>query len=124
MQYVRDAISLLMAVFIAAQFLSLTAVRRKRAYVEKQLHASISQYLRKGSASEAELFKETKQLLMLDWLDANPERTRVDFAKHFDKLVDGHCESFAIAEYLRRRQMAASNDGSMAATLETTRNLA
>ena len=124
MEYFRDAISLLMAAYIVAQLFKIANRRRKRAYVEGQLHASISQYLRQGSASDPELFKETKQLLMLDWLDANPDRTRVDFSHHFDRLVDGHCESFAIAEYLRRRQMIASNDGSMATTLEETRHLA
>jgi hypothetical protein len=51
-------------------------------------------------------FKEIKHLLMLDWLDVNPKSTRVDFCRHFDRLVDGHCESFAIVEYLKRRESA------------------
>jgi len=36
----------------------------------------------------------------------NPKSTRVDFCRHFDRLVDGHCESFAIVEYLKRRESA------------------
>jgi hypothetical protein len=113
MQYLHDAITLLMALYLGHQLLVRQKRRTKRAYVEVQLHTFIRQCLRKDSVSEAQLFKETKQLLMLDWVDANPERTRMDFCEHFDKLVDGHCESFAIAQYLERRRTAASNDGSL-----------
>jgi hypothetical protein len=120
MQYLHAAVAFLMAIFLGTQVLQSRNRKTKRAHVEDQLHSFIHRWVRKDSIADEQLFKETKQQLMLDWIDANPQFTRVDFCEHFDKLVDGHCESFAIAEYLRRRCVTASNDG---AVLKMTENI-
>jgi hypothetical protein len=124
MQYLHDAVSVLMAVFLASKGLQWLNRNAKRARVENQLHVFIRQCLGRESGSGTEHFKETKDMLMSDWLETNPKCTRIDFCRYFDCLIDGHCESFAIVEYLKRRELAASNDGLVRPPAEETRQSA
>jgi hypothetical protein len=103
MQFLDAAMTVLIAAFFGSKILVSLNRNTKRARVERQLHEVVRQYLTQDAA-DSQHFKEIKHLLMLDWLDVNPQSTRLDFCRHFDCLVDGHCESFAIAEYLRRRE--------------------
>jgi hypothetical protein len=113
MPYLDAAMAALLAAFLGSKVLVSLNRHSKRARVENQLHDFIRQYLQylsRDATNDTQNFKETKQLLMLDWLDVNARYTRIDFCRYFDALIDRYCESIANTEYLKRREMAAANE--------------
>jgi hypothetical protein len=110
MPYLNAAMAALLAAFLGSRVLVSLNRHSKRARVENQLHDFIRQYLNKDAANDTQHFKETKQLLMLDWLDVNAKYTRIDFCDYFDVLIDRYCESIANTEYLKRREVKAANE--------------
>jgi hypothetical protein len=110
MVYLHAAIAALLAALLGSNILVSLNRHNKRTRVESQLHEFIRQYSFRDATYDTQHFKETKQLLMLDWLDANPKYTSLDFCSYFDTLIDRYCESVAINQYLERRQMTAANE--------------
>jgi hypothetical protein len=51
---------------------------------DEQINDFVHDYTNDKLDVTKEKFEETKNLLMADWLDANPGHTRMDFQKHFD----------------------------------------
>jgi hypothetical protein len=60
-----------------------------------QVDSFIQNWLRGNIPNATEVFREKKELLMLDWLEAHPHKTRMDFCDFFDTRIDRHCDSFA-----------------------------
>ena len=104
MRFLYEGLAVLLLAVVIAKLDVWLIQSAKRAKTEAQLHEFIRDWSHGTTAGDVERFKETKQLLMLDWLDARPGNTRIDFCHHVDRLIDAHCESFAINEYLKRRR--------------------
>lgn len=109
MRYLVDAGAVIILSMILAAIKDRWTLSAKRARAATQLESFIADWVNGRASLDLGQFEKTKQSLMWDWLEAHPQCTRVDFARYFDQMVDGHCETGAIEEYFKRREVYFAN---------------
>jgi hypothetical protein len=110
MPYVYAAIAVLcgacLIYVVTDWWLGAKAQMDRAARTENEVDAFVQDWLSGSIPNNTEHFQRTKELLMLDWLDAHPDNSRMDFCRFFDRMVDGHCQNFALSSQGKSRPAA------------------